>query len=129
MSDANHPTSSNDGDASGGGSDALLDRATEALRNAPVAGGPSPELMARTLDVLRETRAHDMRMARLRPFHVAVRVAAAVVLAATVFAIYRLATRTPTIAVTPMTHPVSPDQAVVNAHQDSSSGTNAIPKT
>jgi hypothetical protein len=100
MSDVNHPTSPTDGDASDGGSDdALLDRATEALRNAATPEGPSPELMTRTLNAVREARAHEMRMARLRPFHVAVRVAAAVVLAATIFAIYRVATRGPVTVV------------------------------
>ena len=40
MSDVNHPTSETDGDAGAEGSDALLDRATEALRNAAVLDGP-----------------------------------------------------------------------------------------
>ena len=45
MSNENHPTSSTGGDGGAEGSDALLDRATEALRNAAVLDGPSPELM------------------------------------------------------------------------------------
>jgi len=62
-------------------------------------------------------------MARLRPFHVAVRVAAAIVLVAAVFAVYRVATQRPVTVVSPMTQPTMPEQVAVQNNHDSGGAT------
>jgi hypothetical protein len=85
--------------------DALLDRAVDALRDASPLEGPSPELIARTQSAVREARARDLRAGRLRPFHRALRIAAAVALVASAVGAYLVATRDRGTVVSPITQP------------------------
>ena len=91
----------------------LLDRAVEALRDAPVPDGPSPELEAKTRAAVRAAQARQLRAGRFGSFGAPVRIAAAVALVATLAGVYLATRRAPVTLVTPTSRPSPQDAPLV----------------